>query len=34
MTDEDFAKLLVLQAQGSGIELEPENVAVSDGLGS
>jgi 3-hydroxyisobutyrate dehydrogenase len=34
MTDEDFATLLVLQAQASGLALEPENVAVSDGLGS
>jgi 3-hydroxyisobutyrate dehydrogenase-like beta-hydroxyacid dehydrogenase len=34
MTDEDFAKLLVLQAQASGLKLEPENVAVGDGLGS
>ena len=32
MDDEDFAKLIVLQAQASGIELEPENVPVSDGL--
>ena len=32
MDDEDFAKLLVLQAEASGIELEPENVPVSDGL--
>ncbi len=30
--DEDFAKLIVLQARASGIDLEPENVAVSDGL--
>jgi len=30
--DEDFAKLIVLQARASGIELEPENVPVSDGL--
>jgi 3-hydroxyisobutyrate dehydrogenase len=30
--DEDFAKLIVLQAHASGIELEPENVPVSDGL--
>jgi len=33
-TDEDFAKLLVLQAEASGLKLEPEDVAVSDGLGS
>ena len=32
MTEEDFAKLLVLQAQNSGLALEPENVPVSDGL--
>ena len=30
--DEDFAKLIVLQARASGIVLEPENVPVSDGL--
>ena len=33
MTDEDFAKLLVLQAEASGLKLEPENVPVGDGLG-
>jgi 3-hydroxyisobutyrate dehydrogenase len=33
MDDEDFAKLLVLQAQASGLALEPENVPVEDGLG-
>jgi 3-hydroxyisobutyrate dehydrogenase len=32
MTDEDFAKLLVLEAEASGLVLEPENVPVSDGL--
>ena len=32
MTDEDFSKLLVHQAQASGVELSPENVAVGDGL--
>jgi len=32
MADEDFSKLLVQQAKASGIELKPENVAVSDGL--
>ena len=32
MDDEDFAKLIVLQAQASGLELVPENVAVGDGL--
>jgi 3-hydroxyisobutyrate dehydrogenase-like beta-hydroxyacid dehydrogenase len=30
--DEDFAKLIVLQARASGVDLEPENVPVSDGL--
>jgi 3-hydroxyisobutyrate dehydrogenase-like beta-hydroxyacid dehydrogenase len=34
MADLDFAKLLELQAQASGLTLEPENVVVSDGLGS
>jgi 3-hydroxyisobutyrate dehydrogenase len=29
----DFAALLELQARGSGLELEPEGVHVSDGLG-
>ena len=33
MDNEDFAKLLVLQAMASGLALEPENVAVDDGLG-
>ena len=32
MTEEDFAQLLVLQAEASGVKLEPENVQVSDGL--
>ena len=32
MTDEDFAKLLVLEAEASGLKLEPENVPVNDGL--
>jgi 3-hydroxyisobutyrate dehydrogenase len=31
--DEDFAILLDLQAQSSGLALKPENVAVDDGLG-
>ena len=31
-TDEDFATLIVQQASASGVALEPENVAVSDGL--
>lgn len=30
--DEDFAKLIVLQARASGIDLASENVPVSDGL--
>jgi 3-hydroxyisobutyrate dehydrogenase len=30
--DEDFAKLIVLQAMASGLALEPENVPVDDGL--
>ncbi|MCC6194795.1 MAG: hypothetical protein IT518_10050, partial [Burkholderiales bacterium] len=34
MNDEDFAKLIVLQAMASGLQLEPENVAVNDGLSS
>ncbi len=32
MDQEDFAKLIVLQARAAGLELEPENVPVSDGL--
>jgi 3-hydroxyisobutyrate dehydrogenase len=32
LDDEDFAKLIVLQANASGIELQSENVPVSDGL--
>jgi 3-hydroxyisobutyrate dehydrogenase-like beta-hydroxyacid dehydrogenase len=32
MDDEDFAKLIVLQAEASGLTLEPENVPVGDGL--
>jgi 3-hydroxyisobutyrate dehydrogenase len=32
MTEEDFAKLLVLQAEASGLKLEPENIQVGDGL--
>ena len=31
-TEQDFATLLLQQAQASGIELTPENVAVGDGL--
>lgn len=30
--DEDFARLITLQARNSGLELKPENVAVEDGL--
>jgi 3-hydroxyisobutyrate dehydrogenase-like beta-hydroxyacid dehydrogenase len=30
--DKDFAALLLLEARAAGIELEPENVVVSDGL--
>jgi len=33
MTEEDFAQLLILQAEASGLKLEPENVPVGDGLG-
>jgi 3-hydroxyisobutyrate dehydrogenase-like beta-hydroxyacid dehydrogenase len=32
MDDEDFAKLIVLQGEASGISLEPENHPVGDGL--
>ena len=32
MDDEDFAKLIVLQARASGLELVPEDVTVDDGL--
>jgi 3-hydroxyisobutyrate dehydrogenase-like beta-hydroxyacid dehydrogenase len=32
MTEQDFAALLVQQARASGLELEPENVSVGDGL--
>ena len=34
VADEDFAKLLVLEARHSGLELAPENVSVDDGLGA
>ena len=34
MTEEDFAQLLLLQAEASGIKLSPENVVVNDGLGT
>jgi 3-hydroxyisobutyrate dehydrogenase-like beta-hydroxyacid dehydrogenase len=33
MVDQDFAQLLVLQAQASGVALAPEGVPVDDGLG-
>ncbi len=32
MTEQDFAQLLRLQAEASGVNLEPENVPVGDGL--
>jgi len=32
MTEQDFSTLLVQQAKASGVELEPENVEVGDGL--
>ena len=32
MTEKDFSELLVLQARASGVELQPENVEVGDGL--
>jgi len=32
MTEQDFSTLLLMQAKASGIELEPENVQVGDGL--
>jgi len=31
-TEQDFSTLLLMQARASGVELEPENVAVNDGL--
>jgi hypothetical protein len=30
--DRDFAVLLLEQARASGLELQPENVSVNDGL--
>jgi len=33
MDDEDFAKLIVMQARSSGLELVPEDVPLDDGLG-
>jgi 3-hydroxyisobutyrate dehydrogenase-like beta-hydroxyacid dehydrogenase len=32
MTEQDFATLLLQQAHASGIELQPENAPVDDGL--
>jgi 3-hydroxyisobutyrate dehydrogenase len=32
MTEQDFAQLLLLEAEAAGIKLAPENVPVSDGL--
>src|SRR5580765_6334326 len=32
MTEEDFATLIVQQAEASGLKLKPENVEVGDGL--
>jgi 3-hydroxyisobutyrate dehydrogenase len=32
MTDKDFATLVLMEAEGSGLRLDPENVPVSDGL--
>src|SRR5208282_6598861 len=31
MSEQDFAQLLLLQAESSGVKLDPENVAVNDG---
>jgi 3-hydroxyisobutyrate dehydrogenase-like beta-hydroxyacid dehydrogenase len=33
LTEADFSTLLVQQARASGVEIEPENVKVGDGLG-
>ena len=33
MTEEDFAQLLLLEAEAAGLTLAPENVPVGDGLG-
>ena len=33
LTEEDFSTLLLQQARSSGIELDPENIKVGDGLG-
>ncbi|HET7365132.1 MAG TPA: NAD(P)-dependent oxidoreductase [Burkholderiales bacterium] len=32
MTEQDFSTLLLVQAKNSGLDIKPENVAVSDGL--
>jgi len=32
MTEQDFAQLLLLEAEAAGVKLVPENVPVSDGL--
>jgi 3-hydroxyisobutyrate dehydrogenase len=32
--NEDFAALLIEQARGAGLELQPEGVPVDDGLGN
>ena len=32
LTEQDFAQLLLLQAEASGMKLAPENVPISDGL--
>jgi 3-hydroxyisobutyrate dehydrogenase-like beta-hydroxyacid dehydrogenase len=33
LTEQDFSTLLLMQARASGVELQPENIAVNDGLG-
>ncbi len=33
MSERDFSTLLLMQAQNSGLQIEPENVTVGDGLG-
>jgi hypothetical protein len=32
MSEEDFAQLLLLEAEAAGVKLAPENVPVDDGL--
>ena len=34
MTEQDFSTLLLMQAKNSGLDIQPENVQVSDGLSS